>query len=212
MNAKQEILNRIRAAGQIPAHDIARDYLCGTEASRSDIIADMVAALEDYTAIVTIVPPAGVGDAIDEMLLEADTVVVPPGLDESWRDAAGRHGRTVRIDDPPLSKADLDATDAVVTASRVGVSLSGTIILDGQPDQGRRAISLVPDTHVIVLDADDIKATVPEAVAIVEEHPLRPTTWIAGPSATSDIELVRVDGVHGPRNLRVIIVDQTLDR
>ena len=79
-------------------------------------------------------------------------------------------------------------------------------MLDGSPDQGRRAITLVPDTHVIVLRAKDIKATVPEAVAILGENPTAPTTWIAGPSATSDIELVRVDGVHGPRTLRVIIV------
>ena len=116
-------------------------------------------------------------------------------------------GRELRIDEPTLSKAELDATDAVVTTCRVAVSLSGTIMLDGEPDQGRRAITLVPDTHVIVLRAEDIKATVPEAVAILGEHPERPTTWIAGPSATSDIELVRVDGVHGPRNLRVIIVE-----
>ena len=84
---------------------------------------------------------------------------------------------------------------------------SGTIMLDGEPDQGRRAITLVPDTHVIVLRASQIYATVPEAVTILAEHPERATTWIAGPSATSDIELIRVDGVHGPRNLRVIIVD-----
>ena len=100
---------------------------------------------------------------------------------------------------------ELDAIDAVVTRSRVGISISGTIVLDGEPDQGRRAISLVPDTHVVVLERSAIVPTVPQAVDVLGENPLRPMTWIAGGSATSDIELVRVNGVHGPRNLRVVI-------
>ena len=100
---------------------------------------------------------------------------------------------------------ELDEIDAVVTRSRVGISISGTIVLDGEPDQGRRAISLVPDTHVVILERSAIVPTVPQAVDILGQNPTRPTTWIAGGSATSDIELVRVNGVHGPRFLRVII-------
>lgn len=207
-DAKQEILQRIRAAGEIPSHEAVRDYQTSRDVSRAEILDEMVESLVDYTAIVSRVAPSGIEDAIDQMLDGLTSVVIPPGLDQSWAEAASRGGRDVRIDDPPLGKADLDATDAVVTAARVGVSLSGTIMLDGEPDQGRRAITLVPDTHVIVLEADDVKATLPEAVAVLEENPLRPTTWIAGPSATSDIELVRVDGVHGPRHLRVIIVER----
>ena len=105
----------------------------------------------------------------------------------------------------PIPTLELDGIDAVVTCARVAVSLSGTIILDGEPDQGRRAITLVPDTHVVVLERETIMPTVPQAVDVLGEHPTRPTTWIAGGSATSDIELVRVNGVHGPRHLKVVI-------
>jgi L-lactate dehydrogenase complex protein LldG len=201
--AKAEILRRLAAAGPIEAPEIPREY---RTSGGGDIVAEMEQALIDYTATVTHCTPAGIPEAIDAALEGASSVVVPPGLEKSWQEAAGK-GREVRVDDPPLSKDELDNTDAVLTASRVAVSLSGTIMLDGEPDQGRRAISLVPDMHVCVLYASTIKATVPEAVEVLSQHPTRPTTWIAGPSATSDIELVRVDGVHGPRTLRVIIVD-----
>ena len=105
----------------------------------------------------------------------------------------------------PIPTLELDEVDAVVTCARVAVSLSGTIILDGEPDQGRRAITLVPDTHVVVLEREAIMPTVPQAVDVLGRNPARPTTWIAGGSATSDIELVRVNGVHGPRRLKVVI-------
>lgn len=208
MSAKTVIFDRIRAAGVIDAPDIPRDYRSLSESPREDVITEMADALVDYTATVRRVSPKDLADAIDEMLADVQSVVVPVGLEKSWVNAASRNGREIRVDDPPLSKTELDNTDAVLTASRVAVSNSGTIMIDGEPDQGRRAITLVPDTHVIVLEADAIKATLPEAVALLEQNPGRPTTWIAGPSATSDIELVRVDGVHGPRNLRVIIVER----
>ena len=105
----------------------------------------------------------------------------------------------------PIPTLELNEIDAVVTCSRVSISMSGTICLDGEPDQGRRAITLVPDTHVVVIERDMIMPTVPQAVDVLGQNPTRPTTWIAGGSATSDIELVRVNGVHGPRNLRVVI-------
>ena len=208
-NAREEICRRIRAAGPIPVPEIPRDYR--TRGDGSDIVAEMEEKLVDYTAKVThAATAADVPAAIAEALSDAASVVVPPGLDPAWAEAAAK-GREIHVDEPPLSNAELDRIDAVVTASRVAVALSGTIMLDGAPDMGRRAISLVPDTHVVVLKASDVKATVPEAVAVLGENPTRPTTWIAGPSATSDIELVRVDGVHGPRNLRVIIVDDGED-
>ncbi|MDD7384720.1 MAG: LUD domain-containing protein [Actinomycetaceae bacterium] len=172
------------------------------------VVAEMAQKLEDYTAVVRLVGVPDIPRAIDELLGDAHTVVVPRGLPQQW--SAGAHGtsRVVTVDEPasPLSHDQLNRTDAVVTASRLGIASTGTIVLDGEPDQGRRALSLVPDIHVCVLRAKDIYELVPEAIAVLGENPQRPTTWIAGPSATSDIELVRVNGVHGPRNLRVVIV------
>ncbi len=204
MSAKQEILRRIARAGHIDPPPIPRDYR--RTGDGGDVVTEMEEALIDYTATVSHASEKDIPAAIDAALTDCATVVVPPGLPDAWQKGAGK-GRELRVDEPALTKGELDHTDAVVTAARVAVSLSGTIMLDGEPDQGRRAITLVPDTHVIVLRASQIVATVPESVAILAEHPERATTWIAGPSATSDIELIRVDGVHGPRNLRVIIVD-----
>ncbi len=202
--AKAEILRRIRSAGKIALPDIPRNYRSHAE---GDIVSEMEHALVDYTAEVTYANEETLPEAIDNALRGASSVAVPPGLSEEWKAAAANHGRQVRVDEPALSKEELDHTDAVLTAARVAVSLSGTIMLDGAPDQGRRAITLIPDMQVIVLRKDQIVSTVPEAVAVLSEHPERPVTWIAGPSATSDIELVRVDGVHGPRTLRVIILE-----
>ena len=213
MDARTAILARARDAiarsQRGPARPVPRDYIrVGEHAPGSEpVVADMVDKLEDYDAVVRTEPDdAGIAEAIDALLGGARVVVVPTGLPEEYKRAAGR-GRRLVEDSPehPIATLDLDRVDAVVTCSRVGISISGTIVLDGEPDQGRRAITLVPDTHVCVLERRSIVPTVPQAVDVLGEHPARPMTWIAGPSATADIELVRVQGVHGPRNLGVII-------
>lgn len=216
MNAREEILATLRTARDAsqpaaPKDEIVRDYNCQTEdAPGSRPVLDFfVEMLQDYHVAVHEITASQIPETIDRVLGEkqAPSVVVPAGLDESWREAAGR-GRTLRIDsvEEPCSKEELDQTLAVVTASRTAIAQSGTIILDGEPDQGRRIISLLPDLHLCVVNASSVQPTVPQAVAIVGEHPSRPITWIAGGSATSDIELVRVDGVHGPRTLVVLLV------
>lgn len=214
MDARTAVLARAREAisrsQREPARPIPRDYIRkGKAAPGSEpVIADMVGKLEDYDAVVrTCAADENIAAAIDEFLGDARVVVVPDGLPQAYKDAAARSGRELREDsrEHPIATLDLDTVDAVVTCSRVGISISGTIVLDGEPDQGRRAITLVPDRHVCVLERDSVVPTVPEAVDILGEHPERPMTWIAGPSATADIELVRVQGVHGPRHLGVII-------
>lgn len=214
MDAREVILARLRDSLELsqrePAPEVVREYIrVGEHAPGSTpVIEEMVEALEDYDAVVSTAPTdAEILDAIDALLGDARSVVVPPALPEPYREAAARGGREVRIDSPeaPLSKQELDQTDAVLTCSRLGISLSGTIVLDGQSDQGRRAITLVPDKHVIVLERETVVPTVPQAVEVLGQHPTRPLTWIAGPSATSDIELIRVNGVHGPRHLGVVI-------
>ena len=213
MDARTAILARARDAiarsQRGPARPVPRDYIrVGEHAPGSEpVVADMVDKLEDYDAVVRTEPDdAGIAEAIDALLDGARVVVVPTGLPEEYKRAAGR-GRELVEDSPerPIATLDLDRVDAVVTSSRVGISISGTIVLDGEPDQGRRAISLVPDRHVVVLEREMVVPTVPQAVDVLGAHPTRPMTWVAGPSATSDIELVRVNGVHGPRHLGVVV-------
>ena len=148
----------------------------------------------DYRAVVEQCAPDELAGLV-AAAVSGHSVVVPEGL---GFEVAGA------VIDTGLSSAELDAIDAVVTEARVGIAETGTIVLDHGAGQGRRAITLVPDRHICVVRQDQVVADVPEAVALLD--PRRPQTWISGPSATSDIELDRVEGVHGPRNLHVIVV------
>lgn len=214
-DAKAEILQRVRDAlarsqrGEAP--EPPRGYRAeGPDAPGSVPVVDqMVQYLRDYDADVQQVTQEHLADAIDRALADCRSVVVPDGLPAAWKRAAARSGRAVEEDsrEHPHTALELDRIDGALTASRCAVSSTGTIVLDGEPDQGRRALTLVPDHHTCVLFARDVYPTVPQAFAVLGAHPERPITWIAGPSATSDIELVRVNGVHGPRHLHVILVE-----
>ena len=210
-DARSEILVRIRAAlGPDPAPvEVPRAYrTAGDLAPGSPEAIDLLEdRLLDYKAHVRRVSadelPAAIAQAVADLGAEGP-VVVPDGLDPAW--LTGLADVVADSRTAPRSNAELDATAAVVTAARVAIADTGTIVLDGEPDQGRRAISLVPDAHVCVVRADQVVQTVPEAVRLLAEHPARPQTWVSGPSATSDIELSRVEGVHGPRTLHVLLV------
>lgn len=165
-----------------------------------DLLAERIA---DYRAVVRRARPDQLGEAVGAALTGrgARRVVVPAGLELPALPA----GIEV-IADNGLSAGDLDAMDGVITGAAVAIAETGTIVLDGSADQGRRVITLVPDYHLCIVHAARVVELVPEAVALLGPRARRPLTWISGPSATSDIELSRVEGVHGPRALEVILV------
>ncbi|MFF2676734.1 lactate utilization protein C [Arthrobacter koreensis] len=209
MSAREEILERLRGAlKDAPAvPEVPRTYRTAVDAPEAERIRVLVDRLEDYKAGVTVVEESGVGPRIAELLDGAASYVVPSGIEEAWladADAAKPGRRRTDSRTEPLTVTELDSTSAVVTGSAVSVAETGTIILDGSEGMGRRAISLIPDHHVCVVRASDITMILPEALRRLDGT--RPLTWISGPSATSDIELERVEGVHGPRTLDVLIV------
>ena len=210
MSAREDIMNRIKSAlrdsPETPV--VPREYRRSSEMTHAQRLEQLVDRLRDYKANVFLTPTAEVGARLVELLAGSTSIVVPHGLPEQWLLALKHDAGTLAIhgDSPeaPLTVAELDAVDAVVTAAAVAVSETGTIMLDGSADQGRRIISLVPDRHICILESTDIVELLPEALARLDAT--RPQTWISGPSATSDIELERVEGVHGPRTLDVIIL------
>lgn len=213
--ARQEILDRIRGAtaditteakGAAPPAESAPPSAVADGATL-DLFAENVA---DYEASVIRVPAADLADTIARVLQEHDcrSVIVPDGVAPDWTGSLGGAPEVVR-DTPSLAPADLDRIDAVLTASAVGIATTGTIVLDHRADQGRRALTLVPDVHVCVVRTDQVVPDVPDAVTRLrpDAGDARPLTWISGPSATSDIELERVEGVHGPRTLVMLLVE-----
>lgn len=209
MSAREEILGRLRAATtdvQTPVGHRGEVPVIAVESPGQEKTLELFAEnVADYRATVVHCPESGVAAEIAAALARAHahSVVVPDGLEAAW--VAPLQDTGVRIvADEGLTADQLDGVDAVVTAARVGIATTGTIVMDHTPDQGRRALTLVPDQHVCVIRADQVVHDVPHAVALLD--PARALTWISGPSATSDIELNRVEGVHGPRTLDVIIV------
>lgn len=217
MNAKHAILDRLASAlgrpvtegntEPVSSSDIPRDYRVTAETGEAERIELLTDRLIDYDAGVYEVPAEQVPDKVAELLGDAASIVAPHDLDSGW---AEKTSAKVLEDsaDKPLSIDELDSVDAVVTGATVAIADTGTICLSGERT-GRRAITLVPDHHIIVLKKKDICTIVPEGVAVLEERGLTtsPQTWVSGPSASVDIEFQRVAGVHGPRTLDVIITD-----
>ncbi|RKQ37077.1 LutC/YkgG family protein [Kocuria tytonis] len=210
-DAKTEILQRLHGAlaDQPQAPEVPRDYRHTSELSREEIVDVLEDRLLDYKANVYRETAQTVADRIATQLGTSARYVIPEGLDTALlpEETAARRA----IVDPndarrasALTVRDLNRVDAVVTSSTVSCAQTGTIFLSGRPDEGRRAITLVPDHHICIVPLDTVVELIPEAMARVE--PTAPTTMISGPSATSDIELERVEGVHGPRTLDVILL------
>lgn len=209
MSSRDVIMGRVRDALTLAPPKtvvVPREYRTGRTMPDADRVELLVDRLVDYKAVVHRSTVAELPDVLVRVLTEvgARRVGVPAGLDNSW---LSRFDGEVVVDSPTVPAPQLGDLDGVVTASAVSCAETGTIFLDGSPDQGRRALTLVPDLHVCVVTVDRIEVGVPEAMARLV--PERPTTMISGPSATSDIELERVEGVHGPRNLHVVIVGPT---
>jgi L-lactate dehydrogenase complex protein LldG len=191
VNARDEILARLRSAlADAPAAEpVPRDY--GRHLD-GDLVELLIDRLIDYKA--------RVHETVDDALAGIETLLVPEDVPPAW--LTPYKGKTVV--DQHRSVEELDQVDAVLTGCAVAIAETGTIVLDAGPAQGRRAITLVPDRHVVVVRVDQIVGRVPAALPRLA--PTRPQTWISGPSATSDIELNRVEGVHGPRTLDVVIL------
>ena len=203
--AREVVLDRIRAAliDRPAAVPIPRDYET-TMPPAIDLLARFMDRVHDYRATIERTTLDRLAQVIAATFAShrARRIATPTGVPRGWFETADVE---LVSDDPTLSHVELDALDGAITGCAVAIAETGTIVLAAGPDQGRRALSLLPDLHVCVVRVDQVVGTVPEALARLE--PARPQTWISGPSATSDIELQRVEGVHGPRRLAVILVD-----
>ncbi|WP_023590769.1 LutC/YkgG family protein [Streptomyces thermolilacinus] len=215
--SRDRVLARVRRAladvprGERPSDvPVERSYL-RTHGRRTaeETVALLAENLADYRAVVHRTTEDGVRDLLMVLLARrgSRSVLVPPSLPPHWLAAAD----PTRVHDrAACTTRQLDAADSVVTGCALAIAETGTIVLDGGPEQGRRRITLVPDHHICVVRVpDQVVASVPQALERLD--PRRPLTWISGPSATSDIELDRVEGVHGPRTLEVVLLETDRD-
>jgi L-lactate dehydrogenase complex protein LldG len=206
--ARDAVLGRVRAAlgAAVAVPEVPRDYRGAGQAADGDPVALFCERVADYRADVRRVRASELPEAVAAACERrgARRLVVPPG------DVPAIAGLELVADDPPLPARELDGFDGVLTGCALAIAETGTIVLDGGARSGRRAISLVPDYHLCVVEEASIVAGVPDAVSQLQEAAAagRPITLVSGPSATSDIELDRVEGVHGPRTLDVLVVAQ----
>jgi L-lactate dehydrogenase complex protein LldG len=205
--AKETILARIRTAlvDTPESAAIIHAYRQRDERDPADIIAELVDRLRDYKAHVDRIEEDALPSAIAAACVQYGTqrLVVPADVPAVWVPP----NLEILRDDPPLTNDQLDASDGVLTGCAFAIAQTGTIVLNGGLFQGRRALSLVPDRHLCVVHVQQVVGIVPEGIARLLEEPTHPITFISGPSATSDIELNRVEGVHGPRTLHVFLLE-----
>lgn len=214
--AREEILARVRNAlsaegthhqrTDAPPAPADRFGTARPPVTRDDVLDLLVERIEDYRATVVRCTTAELAQTVAGALDGCESVVVPTGFDTAHINAPNvRQVAEADVRDVH----DVEGIDAVVSTAAVAIAETGTIVLDHGPGQGRRGLTLLPDRHVCVVRADQVVTTVPEAFAALRPSvdARRPLTWVSGPSATSDIELDRVEGVHGPRTLHVVLVD-----
>ena len=213
-NAREAILGRIREALQdVPAAEqpaevaVTRSYLRNGTSEHEELIEHFIERVADYKVNVRRIEKQNLSQAIAAACAKhgIHRLLAPADLPADWVPAEIELLR----DDPPLSNEQLDTSEGVLTGCALGIALTGTIVLDGGTAQGRRVLTLLPDYHLCVINEEQIVELVPEAVERLGEAVTlhkRPLTFVSGPSATSDIELNRVEGVHGPRTLDVLIV------
>jgi len=209
MSARDEVLSRIRAAlapgGAVP--EVPRAYLgagSGPAAGDAAVVARFCERAAEYRATVRRVPAGELDAAVAGACREqgARRLAVPARRDPI-------PGLELLVDDPPISARDLDLLDGVLSGCALAIAETGTIVLDGGERSGRRALTLVPDFHICLVEAAEVHASVPDAIAALAPAAAegRPLTFVSGPSATSDIELERVEGVHGPRTLVILVLE-----
>lgn len=208
--AREEILGRVRRslADRHGASEVTvpRDYLTSSELGADEVVERFAERVADYRATVRRAAPDEVATTVSAALVEhgATRLLAAAGIAREWRP----EGLSIPDDDGAMTATAMDELDGVLTGVALAIAETGTLVLDGGPRSGRRALSLVCDLHVCVVEAGQVLATVPEAIAALAPAARdgRPITFVSGPSATSDIELQRVEGVHGPRRLEVVLV------
>jgi len=209
VNAREEVLGRVRAAlgeaREAAVQEPPRSYRLQGQLSRQQVVERFAERVSDYRANVRRASREELARVLAAACHErgAVRVGVPPGLPSEWRPED-----VELVEDEGLSPEELDRLDGALTGCATAIAETGTVVLDAGPKQGRRALTLVPDYHLCVVFGEQIRELVPEAVSALERAASRgrPITFVSGPSATSDIELSRVEGVHGPRTLDVVIV------
>jgi L-lactate dehydrogenase complex protein LldG len=212
LSARDQILHRIRvanggtsnaAAAQSGWSSLARSYKRSATQTREGVVSLLEDRLRDYDAHLIRSTLADVRRCVAETLAARGKrrLVVPVGFPAEWLPPS-----LTFVMDECMTPAELDQVDGVITGSTVAIAETGTVILQNVPGQGRRAATLVPDYHLCLVSADDVVETVPEAIARIQATATLSTTFVSGPSATADIEMTRIKGVHGPRFLDVILI------